>query len=346
MLDGKLFDVLEAMGRRIRHHDAPFGGIQLILSGDFCQLPPVARNEKDLRFAFEARSWKECVPNPVMLTKVFRQKDEAFASMLNRMRLGQIDDDIVAQFTALSREVQYDDGIEPTELYPRREQVEKANNARLEKLPGRLIEYESTDRGGVDSNGKSVHPETATKLLERLLAPPLLQLKIGAQVMLIRNLLQGVLVNGSVGKVIDFQPEGYASGSPTPDGQPRRRSRSASPKPDVPLYPVVRFSNGYTKLITPINFEIPNASGGLEALRCQVPLILSWGLSMHKSQGQTLERVKVNLNGIFECGQAYVAISRATKMESLQVIGFRKDKIRTHPRVLNWMESELGYGST
>lgn len=336
MLDGGLFDVLESMARRIRRNETPFGGIQLIICGDFCQLPPVTRNPESLKFAFDAKTWRKCVPNVTMLTKVFRQKDQAFADMLNRMRLGDLNADMIAQFTALSREVTYEDGIEPTELFSRRFEVESANNSRLHKLPSDLVEYKSSDRPGIDSNGKIVSITTMVKLLERMLAMSQLQLKVGAQVMLIKNIVQGVLVNGSLGKVVDFRPEaGYVFEDP-PEGAPR--GFQPTERATGPLYPVVQFTNGVQRLVVPVTFDMNNAAGEMEASRTQVPLILAWGLSIHKSQGQTLERVKVNLRSIFECGQAYVAISRATKMETLQITGFTPAKVMAHPRVLNWME--------
>ncbi|KAL1747296.1 PIF1-like helicase-domain-containing protein [Schizophyllum fasciatum] len=121
MMEGELFDALsrvrqEMCARRVRNNDKPFGGIQLILSGDFCQLPPVSKNGKPVKFAFDAESWHRCLGPPVFLTKVFRQKEQEFVDMLNELRFGTLKPETVRKLQALSRPVEYTDGIEPTGL--------------------------------------------------------------------------------------------------------------------------------------------------------------------------------------------------------------------------------------
>ncbi|KAF7784570.1 hypothetical protein Agabi119p4_735 [Agaricus bisporus var. burnettii] len=139
MIDGPLFDYLEVIARKLRNSTQPFGGIQLVLCGDFCQLPPVPR--KDMKgipipatFAFEAQAWNSCVGAPMMLTKVFRQKDETFSMMLNEMRYGRMQESTIQIFKSLSRSVLYTDGIGPTEIYPTRIEVNSSNSSRLRQL--------------------------------------------------------------------------------------------------------------------------------------------------------------------------------------------------------------------
>lgn len=355
MIDGILFDKLEYIARVLRRSDAPFGGIQLVLSGDFCQLPPVPDRETSISqattFAFDARTWTQCIGRPVVLHRVFRQKDQAFVDMLNSMRFGHLSPETVQEFRKLSRPVVYNDGIEPTDLFPTRREVDAANNLRLSKLGGDSHVYKSHDVPGYDATGMMYPMAKVQGLLERLIAPQVITLKVGAQVMLIKNLVQGELVNGSVGRVIGFSTsrDAIKHGTDIARTETEAGKGDADEKriPDHILnddrsWPIVEFSGRRTKLCIPTHFEVNNADGLVEARRDQIPLILAWALSIHKSQGQTLERVRVNLGRIFEKGQAYVALSRATSMETLQVLGFDPARVMAHPRVLAWMSEVTG----
>ncbi|KAF8656392.1 hypothetical protein AX16_002577 [Volvariella volvacea WC 439] len=372
MIDGTLFDKLEFMARELKEKDLPFGGIQLVLSGDFCQLPPVSsRDSKGIQipamFAFDARTWSDCVGDPITLNRVFRQKDQQFVDMLNSMRFGQLTPAAINAFSKLSRKVQYDDGIEPTELFPTRKEVTNSNESRLRQLPGKPLEYQASDLQGRDPDGNITTLQVMERLLDRLVAPSKVHLKVGAQVMLIKNVVQGVLVNGSLGQVTGFSTvedatrngigiarpeiksdsdsdEDLDSDSETPakptatgSDPASRRIRANIPLPTSGSWPVVKFlGHDREVLCIPLDFMVNNAIGHVEAMRVQIPLILAWALSVHKSQGQTLQRVKVDLKRIFESGQAYVALSRATTMEHLQVLNFHPSKVRAHPRVLEW----------
>lgn len=347
MIDGVLFDKLEYIARMVRKDERPFGGIQLVVSGDFCQLPPVPDRDKNgvpmpAIFAFEARSWTRCIPRPVVLIKVFRQKEQSFVDMLNLLRWGVTSSEVVQAFRALARPVSYTDGIGPTELYPLRAEVERANRARLDALPGSGTRYDATDTPGINSYGEKVSIPQMERLLDRLVAPRSILLKAGAQVMLIKNLVQGQLVNGSVGQVIGFRTPQEASQSLTDIGTEeglkgnKAEALRAVTRYNDAKWPVVRFTNGRELLCVPTEFTVNNANGEIEASRWQVPLILAWALSVHKSQGQTLERVKVDLGRTFEKGQAYVALSRATSINALEVYNFHASKVMVHPRVLEW----------
>ncbi|THH12878.1 hypothetical protein EW146_g7285 [Bondarzewia mesenterica] len=355
MIDGKLFDKLEYIARYVRMNNAPFGGIQLILSGDFYQLPPVPDNHKGhlshATFAFDATSWERCMGKPISLTKVFRQKDPEFVDMLNAMRVGKLDPDTIARFSSLSRSVQYDDGIEPTELYPLRREVQTANDTRLKQINAISHGYRAQDWPGRDSQGNpKVNEDEMNRLLDRLVAPKEITLKVGAQVMLVKNMVPGVLVNGTVGKVVDFITYREALQSQTEIAAPREKDEKVVPdfvKSSTIAWPLVVFTNGQPLLCVPADFTVEDAHGEVEATRMQVPLILAWALSVHKSQGQTLERVRVDLKRTFEKGQAYVALSRATNLDTLQVVNFNSSKsvvfpiisnaqVVAHPRVLEW----------
>lgn len=255
MLDGELFDKLAHIATRFRRKPGkPFGGIQLVMTGDFFQLPPVTKFGQP-KFAFEANAWKECIDTTINLTKVFRQRDTGaygspntiaprssakascsipfssllqplppeFIDMLNEMRFGNLSKESVVKFGKLKRQPKYDDGLDPTELYvvgltpfsiacrphepdsstsllilsfPMRDQVEKSNEARLAALPGDKHTFVAIDEG--EDQG-----ERLQKTLENVMAPRVLTLKVDAQVMLLKNMDNG-LVNGSIGKVIAF----------------------------------------------------------------------------------------------------------------------------------------------
>ncbi|KAK7064560.1 P-loop containing nucleoside triphosphate hydrolase protein [Favolaschia claudopus] len=325
MVDGQLFDKLEEIARILRRNDAPFGGIQLVLSGDFFQLPPVPnRNGDEIippTFAFDARTWNTCIDRPMILNRVFRQKDQTFVNLLNAMRFGKMEN--LEPFRALARTVEYTDGIKPTELLSRRDEVDRVNITRLNDLPGNCETYQAHDMAGLNSKNERISTQQMDKLLERLVVPK----SIGLKVMLVKNLSQGRLVNGSTGQVVGFST---AFDAIQRHLEVAKLDINAPPPPELArstqLWPVVKFVNGVEMLMVPQEFTINNADGGMEARRDQV----------HKSQGQTIERVKVDLKNTFEKGQAYVAISRATTMEHLQILNFHPSKVVAHPRVLQW----------
>lgn len=233
-----------------------------------------------------------------------------------------------------------------------------ANNARMKNLIGQETVYKAVDGGTITDLA------FRDKLLQNCMAPPSITLKKGAQVMLIKNIDES-LVNGSVGKVIAFMDErmfdiyqdaedGFQSSSNTQSNtgesddvaEVRQKLKDYAHKnastSTAPKWPLVRFAlaDGNSRDLLcqreSWNIELPN--GEIQASRSQVPLILAWALSIHKAQGQTLQRVKVDLGKIFEKGQAYVALSRATCQEGLQVTGFKPEKVMAHTRVRTFYE--------
>lgn len=228
----------------------------------------------------------------------------------------------------------------------------------MRDLHGHSQRYEAIDSGTSD-------PVMREKLLSNMMAPKVIELKKGAQVMLIKNMDDG-LVNGSLGKVIAFMdqttfeiyekdPDIVDKNIATEDLDDRQRearisiskfarTQSGSPLPDTSrLYPLVLFSvaDGTSRelLVQPEEWTVELPNGEVQAKRQQLPLILAWALSIHKAQGQTLERVKIDLKRVFEKGQAYVALSRATSQAGLEVHNFDKNKVMAHPRVAEFYNS-------
>ncbi|EKG14532.1 DNA helicase PIF1 ATP-dependent [Macrophomina phaseolina MS6] len=356
MVDATLFDKLDVIARAVRGVDKPFGGIQLVITGDFFQLPPVLQgsDQGGPRFCFEAKAWKAAVEHTISLTQIYRQRDPEFASMLNEIREGTLSPTTIGMFRRLSRPLTARTENEPeaTALFPLRREADAANARRLHKIKSTLHTYEARERGMIEDAA------TRKKLLADCMAPAVLQLKRGAQVMLIKN-IDSTLVNGSVGRVVGFATrhtflhdrwdDEDGDGQADEQQSPPSSSTTAAHSPELhlPLYPVVRFALAQggtrTELCAPAEWKVerwapdPWSDDGWAveelAVRTQVPLILGWALSIHKSQGQTLERVRVDLASVFETGQAYVALSRATGVDGLQVLNFDPSRVAVHPKV-------------
>ncbi|CAG8748853.1 22713_t:CDS:2, partial [Cetraspora pellucida] len=327
MLDGELFDTLEGIARNIKNNTRPFGGIQLIITGDFFQLPPISKDNRSVaKFSFEAQTWKTAVKHTIQLTRVFRQKDNELIELLNDMRTGKVSERFSELIARLENEPQYpDDGIKPTELYPRNDNVNSANLIQLDKIPHKSHSFFAID-------WEPMRIGQLRMLVKSCLAPQELKLKRDAQVMLIKNLKDYNLVNGSRGVVI-----GYHSNS---TGQDYFKGEEEGLEIND-LLPIVRFTDSNQKIVVePQEWTIPGNGGKtVLASRKQIPLILAWAISIHKSQGQTLDRVKIDLGRVFERGQAYVALSRATSTTSLQVLNFRPSKVTAHEKVKAFYES-------
>ncbi|EPS39197.1 hypothetical protein H072_7026 [Dactylellina haptotyla CBS 200.50] len=359
MVDGELFDKLEGVARTLKNNGRPFGGIQLVVTGDFFQLPPVPDNGRAAKFAFEGNTWSNCVDHTILLTHIFRQKDPVFASMLNEMRLGMLSPASVANFKKLNRKLEFDDGLQATELFPTRKEVDNANNMQLRKLTTTSEIYTAQDESAV------LDQQQRDKLLANCMAPHVLELKVGAQVMLVKN-MDETLVNGSLGRIVAFMSEKtYAMVTDEiPGGEEllfgsqgaeyeglstkqkavfERYTNEQSKTSTTKRYPLVQWSiaDGTQRrtLMLPEAWKFELPTGEIQASRKQVPLILAWALSIHKAQGQTLDRVKVDLNKVFEKGQAYVALSRATTQEGLQVLNFDARKVMAHDKVRSFYKS-------
>lgn len=363
MVDGDLFDKLEAIARAIRNNGRPFGGIQLVVTGDFFQLPPVPEKNAVAKFAFDAATWNTCIQHTILLTHIFRQKDPQFAGMLNEMRLGKLSNESIRAFQKLSRPLEFADELDATELFPTRGEVDSANTSRMMRLSGQEQNYPAVDSGISDVNVRN-------KILANFMAPENLVLKKGAQVMLIKN-IDTQLVNGTLGKIVAFMDEScyaaYKDDEETyhlahePEGGSDEEEKAAARKrfsiaryknkdgPATRYWPMVRFplADGTCRdmLCMPEEWKTENQQGEITAKRVQVPLILAWALSIHKAQGQTLSRVKVDLGKVFEKGQAYVALSRATSQAGLQVLRFDARKVMVHPKVINFYQKLVSIDS-
>lgn len=349
MMDGRLLDKLDKIGREVRNNLLePFGGIQAIFTGDFFQLPPV-KDSKDLRvMAFASNSWKAAVEETIVLQEVRRQNDERLIKLLNMLRLGEWKPEMRPLFEQLSKN-RVENAVH---LSGTRRQVEKKNNMQLKKLKTSLFVYKSQDHYYEEGLSKS---EIENYMNQNFQPRDKIELKVGSQVMLVKN-FNNTLVNGSIGKVITFATEStwaYIQESMDPkiinkynNEVEKSQGQSKTVLGNLTLelnamFPVVEFpSAGQQLLMKPELFERSNATGqDLIATRRQVPLILAWALSIHKSQGQTLPSVVVDCGDIWEEGQLYVALSRAVSFDQLQVVNFAPRKIVASTEALAFYES-------
>jgi len=336
MLSLKLFNLLNEIGKVIRGNQKPFGGIQVIFSGDFFQLPPVGDPiEPDTqRFCFESDDWnavfhRDC---QIQLKKIFRQTDDTYAAILNQIREGKIrrkSNDLLLQYVGRS----YDANLvaEPTKLYPTRNKVENINLTKMSALEGedkvfcikylKDLEMTRADRlRFIEFSDKDIQMELDF-LANNLICDKEMVLKMGAQVMSIINIQSDTgmeICNGSQGIVIGFC--------------------------DITGSPKVKFNNGIERIMVRhiwVSDKIPGIGVS------QVPLILAWALTIHKSQGATMDAAEIDVgSGIFECGQTYVALSRVKTLNGLYLTSFDATKIRINKKVKEFYDSLTLYHET
>lgn len=312
MIDAELFDKVEFIARKLKDPSKPFGGIQLLVAGDFFQLPPVKRSGENKTFAFNSSRWNECFDLQMELTHVFRQADTEFVGMLNELRRGICTPETHRKLLRAGTCVpSTDTGIIPTLLYPLRRDVDRENEQRLEELKKTIVTFVARDTGKIEA-------------LEKGRPEKMIMLAVGAQVMLVKNLDQGLkLVNGSRGVVVGFTTQ-------VDKNVTVKISEGGG-------FPVVRFLSGMEKVITEESWSV--MEGEVEvAARIQIPLILAWASTIHKCQGMTLDCIQSDLSASFEDGMVYVALSRAKTLEGLYVTGFNPYAVRAHPQVVEFYE--------
>ncbi|MEE6495075.1 hypothetical protein FKM82_001945 [Ascaphus truei] len=301
MVEGEFFDKLETVARAVRGRDEPFGGIQLIICGDFLQLPPVTQASSETKFCFQAKSWRKCIHLNMELTEVKRQTDRTFISLLQAVRVGRCTEEVTKQMVLTSNHKIERDGILATRLCTHKDDVELTNERRLQQLPGESNTYDALDSD----------PMLVKTINSQCPVNQQIQLKKGAQVMLAKNLdVTRGLVNGARGVVIGFEGGGKA-------------------------LPKVRFLCGVVEVIKLERWAF-KGHGGIYLSRQQLPLKLAWAISIHKSQGMSLDCVEISLARVFESGQAYVALSRARSLEGLRVMDFDPKVVRANPYVLQF----------
>lgn len=280
-------DMLDDILRVVRAVDKPFGGVQLVMSGDFFQLPPVNRGDsRQGSFVVFSQSWQMLSPVVIYLEEQFRQEDEVLLDILTAMRSGDVRRHQAEALLERTEITPPEEDI--TELHTTNIDVDKINLHRLKQIDDDDREYQQT------STGSSVYVES---LKRSVLAPEILVLRRGALVMAVKNSSDKQYVNGSVGVVVNFEP--------------------------LTEYPVVKFRNGREITMVPDTWELRDGEQKRASIS-QVPLRLAWAITVHKSQGMTLDAVKIDLRKAFVEGMGYVALSRVRDINHLYLYGINR----------------------
>ncbi|MDD6086437.1 MAG: PIF1 family ATP-dependent DNA helicase [Bifidobacterium boum] len=323
MMHAWLFDMVDQACRAVRRSPEPFGGLQVVMSGDLFQLPPVSNTRRDRElvapppelvamreryakagrnpngFVTESLVWPELNPIVCYLTEQHRQDTGQLLDVLTDIRQGTVTD---TDRQALDTRI----GVEPAgddvaiSLYPNNRQADALNDSKLAQINEPEHRFEAESSGQVS---------LIKRLKSTMLAPEMLSLKVGAAVMALRNDTNQQYVNGSLGTVVDFVS--------TTEGE----------------YPMVDFENGHTVIMQPAAWEMMDGETVLASVK-QVPLRCAWAITIHKSQGMTLDRARMDLRRTFAPGMGYVALSRVESMDGLYLDGINERAFLVSPEAV------------
>lgn len=297
MFDARRLDLVDRICKVIREPFLPFGGIQIIMSGDFFQLPPVEQDQEPL-FAYKSIVWRNSNIRTCYLDKQFRQEDIKFIDILNKIRknkAGQEELDLLR--TRLYKSVNYH--VNPTKIYTHNINVDAINYHELSRIPEEESVYYMTHYG----------PADLVKFLKKsCLAPEELKLKIGAIIMFIKNNFNSGYVNGTLGKIVDFDSDNN--------------------------YPVVETKSGNKIIAVPSSWCIQDDNDNIIAKIKQIPLRLAWAITVHKSQGMSLDVAEIDLSKSFERGMGYVALSRVRTLDGIRLMGINQLSLKVNQSVV------------
>lgn len=309
MLRPDTLAMVDAVCRVLKDRPEPFGRMQVVLVGDFFQLPPIVKMDADpgpqlalvepspARFAFEASAWERIDPTVCYLTEQHRQDDPEYLALLSAIRRDAFDSHHLRHLETRIIGRQATPKNSP-QLFSQNADVDRINEAVLAKLSGKPHVYTMTSEG----------PNPLVSALKKgCLSPETLQLKVGAEVMFTKNHPRAGFVNGTLGSIEGFD---------TPRGSP-----------------IVKTRSGRSIHVEPLDWAIEEA-GTIRARITQLPLRLAWAMTVHKSQGMSLDEAVVDLREVFEFGQGYVALSRVRRLSGLYLLGWNQRAFHVHPDVL------------
>jgi ATP-dependent exoDNAse (exonuclease V) alpha subunit len=299
MLDADRIDLIEKVTRLARQSWEPFGGLQVIFCGDFFQLPPVAKsNEPPPDFVYKSAAWQNMKLRICYLHEQFRQGDQELLRILNAIREDKVDDSVINSLRNCRTTAFAPNTLSRfVRLYSHNPDVDSENQRELEKLPGKEFGF-SMSISGV--------PAIAQALKMGCLAPEKLVLKKGAAVMFVKNNFEKGYVNGTLGTVSGFNEDGF---------------------------PVITLRNGNEITAEPATWSVEENGNTLAQIK-QTPIRLAWAITVHKSQGMTLDAAQVDLTRSFVKGMGYVALSRVRSLEGLRVLGFNNMALKVDEETL------------
>ena len=296
MLSAATFEMADAICREVRRIDKPFGGLTVILVGDFFQLPPVSRS-KDVLFAYSSPIWRELNLITCYLTEQYRQDDTEFLGVLSAIRAGQVEELHYEQLR--TRHVLHgeEEPADAPKLFSHNADVDRINAGELAKLPGKAHTFRMSAKG----------KDSLVEGLKRgCLSPESLELKEGAAVMFTKNSPQGRFVNGTLGVVTGWGADGL---------------------------PIVKTKDGLKIATEPMEWNLEE-QGKVKASVSQIPLRLAYAMTVHKSQGMSMDAAIMDLSRAFEYGQGYVALSRVRRLSGVYLTGLNQRALEVHPEIL------------
>lgn len=310
MINSNLFQKLDIIAQRLRKNKNPFGGIQIICSGDFLQLPPV----KSTDFCFESFTWDITIDKIFYFDKIIRQRNEEFQNVLNKIRIGVIDNDVKNVLESCrNRKLDNKDGIIPTLLFSKKDMVKEYNDKNLNKLindGNKTVKYKS--EYVFSSKINDLVKDDYIKLINNQynVEDEIILTKYSQVMLNINNIDEG-LANGSRGIIIDFSESNN---------------------------PIVQFLNGKILEIKKKDYKLEENKDNVT--KKQIPLIHAWAITIHKAQGMSLEYIQTDIGkSIFEYGQAYVVLSRIKTLEGLSLIDIDYSKIKANPKLVKFYNS-------
>ena len=300
MLHGKRFDMINQVCKLLRENDDPFGGLQVVLTGDLFQLPPINRGHEVVDFVHLSNSWNELSPQICYLTEQHRQDNDSLLDLLEAMRANDVGQ---AHFDALSERLgrEAPAGVSLTRLYSHNADVEQINTDHLMALGNESKVFV------METYGTQAKIEQLTK---SVLAPEILELKVGAEVMFVANNFADGYVNGSRGRVVDFK-----------EGKP-----------------VVELQRNRRRITVEQNSWALEEDGKERARVSQLPLRLAWAITIHKSQGMSLDSAEIDLSRAFTPGMGYVALSRVRSLDGVFLKGINNTALLMHPEIFEYDE--------
>ncbi|MDD3284162.1 MAG: PIF1 family DEAD/DEAH box helicase [Patescibacteria group bacterium] len=305
MLHAHRLDMIDTVCQAFKKNFLPFGGIQVIMSGDFFQLPPISPGTGEAEFVYKSNIWRDMDLRVCYLSEQYRQNDKSMTRVLKGLRENDISSEIVDLLKSRMNQ-KIKTKIKPIKLFTHNIDVDVINNNELKKINSPEIIYRMTSSG---------EKKLVESLKKNCLAPEDLILKKGAQVMFVKNKFKNekaIYINGSMGVIIDFDESGF---------------------------PIVRLNSGKEVSVTIDSWTIDSEDKILAKIN-QVPLRLAYAITVHKSQGMTLEAAEIDLSRSFGYGMGYVALSRLTNLEGLYLLGINEMAYKLNPQVFDY-EKEL-----
>ncbi len=299
MVSPEIFSSIDKILRAFKENNEPFGGVQVVLSGDFFQLPPISKGYKEKRFAWQSSSWRDLALKTCYLEEKFRQDDNQLITILDEIRAGDVSQNSYDLLNS-RYEKKLNIDFRPTKLYTHNVDVDRINNEELAKIDSKAYQFT------YKSEGTKTNIE---KIFKSALVSEELTLKKGAVVMFIKNNHEKGYINGTTGVVVDFDEEDKL--------------------------PIIKTSYGKKIKLELEDWSFENESGNIVAKVSQIPLKLAWAITIHKSQGMTLDSAEIDLSKTFEVGQGYVALSRIKNIDGLRLMGLNDTALSVDPLILH-----------